>query len=231
MKSRIGTIGLSVVMVLAVSAMITASASAVKPEFITAGFPVGFTSSNILPVEPSLHTAALGGTEVVCKMAEDEGEVTTVIKFANVKITYTQCQEGGTTNPCTSAGQPMGTVKTKVLRGLIGYVEPMQKLVGAELEPESGTVIAEFTCTGGAKTVTVEGCTIGELTPVAAPLAPGILLFEEAAGKQKWVELKEGRGVHKPCELTVTATLLKLKGKGWIVDKEKEVFGAPIEVK
>jgi len=233
---RIAIAGLCLVAVMAVSAMSVASASAALPEFKANKFPVAFSSHNLLPLEPTLHsTTALGEKNVKCKMSLDKGEILNAKLVAKVTVLYTGCVEEGTTNACTSTGEPKGAIVTSEIHGIIGYITGhlTEKLVGTELLPEntsSNNVFATFVCEGPASTVIVEGCTIGQASPINVSQPTGNLLFEElAGGGQKYTSIDGGS--HQPCVQTVTASILKLKGTGWIMDEEHEEFVEPVELK
>jgi len=233
---RTRIVGLCLVAVMAVSAMAVASASAALPEFVTAHFPVSFSSKNVLPLEPTLHSSVLGGSNVSCLMSVDNGEVTGPMSVAKVQVSYVGCKEEGTANACTTTGAATGTIITEVIDGLIGYVTGglTAKAVGTELLPEKliggKPIFAEFTCTGAANKVIVEGCTIGQATPINTLQLTGNLIFEElAGGGQKYQSIDGGH--NQPCKQTVTASVLKLKGEGWLMDNELETFSAAVELK
>ena len=229
---KMSIIGMALVAAMAVMAVTVASASAALPEFKTAAFPVTFTSENTLPLEPTLHSSVLGEKNVSCQMSKDSGEIASAKLVSKVAVTYTGCKEEGTSNPCTTTGQGTGTIVTKILKGRVGYLLPKSGVrSGIELEPAAGTVFAEFTCTGFAGKVTVEGCTIGEATPLNVSQKTGELTFVENAAKNAQLFVEIEGGLHKPCEQTVTASALKIKGKGWIMDKEVETFAANVELK
>lgn len=228
MKHMVRTLGLALVAVLAVGALSVATASAALPEFKATSFPVTFTAVN--EEVPKLHSSVLGEKNIECKTSSSAGEVQNSKEVGKITVTYKECKEEGTSNACTTSGHSSGEIATNVLKGRIGYVLPKSgKITGVELEPASGTVFAAFTCTGAANNVTVEGCTIGEATPLNVISTEGHLTFAESSKKQLYTEI-EG-GVHKPCEQTVTASIFKVKGPGWITDKEKETFAASIELK
>ena len=227
---RITVLSLALLAVTAVSSIAVTSASATLPEFVAAKFPDHFTTSSILPREPLLAFPV--GNPVVCKKRDGLGFLTGP-RTHTVKYVYLQCveEEPAGSNVCTSAGEPSGSIATKSLTGRIGYVEKATKKVGSELEPETGTVIDEFTCAGLDGKMTVEGCTIGEMTPINKSQITSEVLFEANAAKngQKWIEI-EG-GTHKPCEMSATGTVLKLKGKAWLTDEDLNTFSEVVELK
>jgi hypothetical protein len=227
----------STVVVLAVVALMStvaaASASAALPEYAATSWPITFTFKSAAGVEPVLAASILEH-KIVCKASQGKGELDAFKGevYNHVVFTYTGCREQGVTpeQKCTTSGHSAGEVVTNGLKGTIGYAEGRTgKEVGLELKPESGSVIAEFTCGGSAGKVSVAGCTIGEATPLNVDQNTANLTFAEgASGKQKWTKLE---GVSGSCILTVTASLLKIKGTGWLIDNELETFSSNVELK
>jgi hypothetical protein len=231
-----GLVAVAAMLVMMVGAA-TASAAAL-PEFKSASgtFPVPFTSESVLPLEPTLFSSieGIGQRNVKCKMSKDKGEVSSAKEVKKVLVDYTECfEESAPTKMCTTKGSALGLIITKDIMGRTGWITGTSLTkAGIELLPESGKVFAEFTCEGEAEEVTVEGCTIGEATPLGVSSTDGKLLFVANAGNtgQLWTEVEEG--VNKPCQLKVTAGFFKLgKGTSWIMDNELETFNEPVELK
>ncbi|HTA96138.1 MAG TPA: hypothetical protein VK730_00670 [Solirubrobacteraceae bacterium] len=220
------------------STVVVASASAALPEYKATKLSITFTFQNASGVEPVIasYVPELGSDRnIVCKASQGKGE------FAGFKgevykhlvFSYTGCREQGVTpeRKCTSSGHSAGEIVTQRLKGEIGYAEgSSRKNVGLELKPESGSVLAEFTCAGEAEEVTLEGCTVGEATPLNVSQKTGVLAFEEGTShKQKWTKLEGKSG---GCELKITAAFFKLgKGTSWIMDNELETFSENVELK
>lgn len=167
-------------------------------------------------------------------MATDTGEILTAKTVGKISVLYERCKLQGSKSACTTAGQMEGMITTKMLKGRIGYVLPngkTEKLVGTELEPEAGTLFAEFSCEGFVSLVRVEGCAIGKALPINVSSTMGQLVFEENTAKfgQRFVEI-EG-GTHAPCELTVSALAGAAFGRGWLMDSELETFNEAVELK
>lgn len=215
------------------STVVAASASAALPEYKTTKWPLSFTFKNASGVEPALAASVLAN-KIVCKTSQGKGEFVAFKGevYKHLVFTYTGCREQGVTpeEACTTSGHTAGEVVTSGLKGAIGYAEGRTgKEVGLELKPESGSTIAEFTCGGPPGKVSVAGCTIGEATPLNVVQTSFNLLFAEGASrKQKWTKLENVSG---SCELSVTATLLKLKSTGWLIDNEQETFSEAVELK
>ncbi len=232
MRSKFKTTLVALVAVFAFAAVTTASASAALPEYVTTKLPITFTFKNASGVEPVIAASILEH-KIVCKASQGTGEFAGFKGevYHHVVFTYTGCREQGVTpeQKCTTSGHSAGEVVTNGLKGTIGYAEGRTgKEVGLELKPESGSTIAEFTCGGQAGKVSVAGCTIGEATPLNVDQNTANVTFAEgASGKQKWTKLE---GVSGSCILTVTASLLKIKGTGWLIDNELQTFGGGLDV-
>jgi hypothetical protein len=233
--------GLCLAVLTAVSLIAVASSSATLPEFKSAnGFPVTFTSSSLLPLEPVLKSQILGKEEnIVCKMASEKGEITGFKTFSKIKVTYTECKEQTEpTKTCTTVGQATGTIVTDEISSEIGYVgtaaELVNKLVGTKLKPTtSGANFAAFTCTGKAEKVTVKGCTVGVATPTNSTITTGILAFEEIGGTNaKSQRFKGFADTETSCTLESTAGFFELgKGPSWLMDTETVTFSNAMELK
>jgi hypothetical protein len=204
---QIRALGVALVAIGIVSTAWAASASAVKPEFV-GSFPIVFTAQSVLPLEPTFHTSS--GTTVICKMAKYIGEIGAPMRIT-IEPTYTECKSGAFT--CTSS--------SKELVGELNYLNAAKTLVGLELRPATGSVVAEFKCS--VATVRVEGCMIAE----ASAFSPLELLFEENAGKtgQLWQKLEVWLNAGSPTACTLTA----LGGTAWLMERVK--FSAGVEIK
>jgi hypothetical protein len=213
-------LGISFVAVVALSAIAAASASAALPEFVTASFPITFTSVSSLAGSPSLEPTLHGplGVSVVCKMGSVKGEVSTAKAVVKVEVVYTECKDGSTT--CTTSGQAAGTVITKAASGTVGYISKENKTAGIEFKPGSGA-FAEFSC--GILSVKIEGCVIGEAKPTNKSQLTGELLFEENAGKTGQLVTKLEGGSE--------CTLSGFGGVTWLMDLEDLTFSKAVELK
>lgn len=98
--------------------------------------------------EPTLET--VGKRTIKCENEQDIGETTaarvqrTVVRFSG-KCHSTAFGAG----ECHSAGEPVGTITTKLLAAKpvwLGSGEKDSEGVGIALSPASGTLFAEFTC-------------------------------------------------------------------------------------
>jgi hypothetical protein len=232
--SKIKMIGLALVAAMAVSAITVASAAALlpQPQFKGTKIPDTFTSENVLPNEPTLASFITSlGTEknISCEMSKDNGEVATPDSVNKITVHYTGCKEVGTTSKCgNNPGAASGLILTKELHGLIGYVNLPGNNVGVELLPNTQPFV-KFECEGEAKAVTVEGCTIGEATPLNVSSTKGELTFRKKGTEhaQEWTKL-DGRS---ECVLKVKAGFFGLgTGPSWVLDQEEEMFATAIEL-
>jgi len=107
----------------------------------------------------TLHTPAVSG-EVTCTAFSDEGFNTGEKTVGKIFSKFTGCKTLG--KSCTSAGQASGVIKTKALKGHLGYT--VKPKVGVDLSAETGTVLAEFVCGTGEVNIKVEGSVVGEVT-------------------------------------------------------------------
>jgi hypothetical protein len=105
----------------------------------------------------TLHTPAVGG-EVTCKSFKDEGHIATPTTESKVISTFSSCES--LEKRCTSPGAKTGSIVTKNLKGKLGYISKSPLKVGVQLEAETGTVLAEFTCEG--LSIVTTGAVIGE---------------------------------------------------------------------
>jgi hypothetical protein len=105
----------------------------------------------------TLHTPAVGG-EVKCKSFKDKGLVATPTTESKVISEFKTCES--LKKKCVSPGAKAGTIITKNLKGVLGYITKSPLSVGVALSPETGTVLAEFNCEG--LEIETTGSVIGE---------------------------------------------------------------------
>lgn len=215
---RVFLASLTISVVLA-SVVFVSSALAALPEFETSSFPVTFTSTSVLPLEPELNGMVLGIlVKVVCKMDTSDGEIPSPTTQRNIKAKYTECRSNG--SACTTSGQAVGTIVSGSLAGTLGYISKVTKTVGIELKPEAGTEFAKFTCSGLPGAV-VTGCLIGELTPVNKMATSYLALFEAVGETQVPSKLEGGA----QCNLGVFGSAAAL------MDKDSLGFSGLVQIK
>ena len=98
---------------------------------------------------------------VICWGERDSGTFTGS-KSLTLRLTFTECSSHSKV-PCTSAGQPSGTIVTSTLQGQLGVVGISPQRPGIALTPTTGT-FAEFECSPALKAV-VRGAVIGKAGP------------------------------------------------------------------
>jgi hypothetical protein len=200
MKS-IKIMGLCLVAAFAMSALATASASAVGPVFLFSGSKKEFSSKSGKGelVQKASATSEENGSVVKCESDTDLGEIegaTDTDKVTNVLVVFAGCTATvlAKTFTCTTTGQASGVIKTNQLEGQLGYINESEKTVGLVLKPKSpATLFAEFNCTRTGETISikVKGEIIGEITPVNKLVEPGgsfILGYTPNATK-KWLQV------------------------------------------
>lgn len=195
---KIRLIGLTVVAVLAFSAVATASASAAEPELIsvaTKGEVKGNISGKSTPKTKTVLETANGST-VKCEAATSTGGKAKGTKESTgTKVTFTGCTESVFGGKCENNGK--GGIETVALLTKIGYVTGSKKTeVGMQLTPESGTSFVTFSCLGGFAKIEVRGAVVGnfgkgEFKKSTTSLK---LVFEKGAtaGSQKITEIEGG---------------------------------------
>jgi hypothetical protein len=206
MKS-IKIMGLCLVAAFAMSAVASATASAIGPLFLFTGSATGFSSKSgagILTQKAS-STSNANGAEVKCKADSDLGEIEgpkQTDRVINVLVLFTGCTSVITAKEytCTTSGQAAGVIKTNQLEGQLGYISESKKTVGLVLKPQSpATLFAEFECTRNTEKVAIKvrGEIIGEIKEVNQLVDPGghFTLNYTPNETEKWKQ--------EPNELTV----------------------------
>jgi hypothetical protein len=179
--------GLCLVVVFAIAALVTASASAAGPEYFecakvamkTGNFSDKSCTVASVPgkgkyeLQPGIgkgkttkgkggknrHVVPAVGGEVSCASFKSVGKLTSP-KTSTIKITFQKCV--ALSKKCTSAGQNPGTIVTSQLLGELGYISKSPLKVGMAYTSEAKGAYAEFNCEGLEMKVT--GSVIGEVT-------------------------------------------------------------------
>jgi hypothetical protein len=167
--------------------------------------------------EAKLQT--VGGQLITCKGETGTGEYSGVKTVANVTIKLTGCHRGEL-GSCQSSGAAEGEVVSATLDGELGVIKksvegPIKDVIGTDLKPVSGDVVAAFACAG--TTVAVTGSVIGEVKRDGmASTAP--IKFVQSKGVQKptrfeggeedvlLTKLGEGAPEHSGLTLTLSQT-------------------------
>jgi hypothetical protein len=132
----------------------------------------------------------VGGTKITCTSEENSGaEYNLPKKVSKIVAEFSGCETSKI--PCNSAGEPSGKITTHPLAGLLGVeklfvkegkIEEAKNKLEVQLTAETGSALANFTCS----TISVEvtGC-------VAHPVSGGKMLltatekFTASKGEQK----------------------------------------------
>jgi hypothetical protein len=181
--------------VLALSLVTVAAASAADPEFKGSTKQTFKTTSGTGTLESS------AGTKIVCTKDGSVGEVQGASKVGKVVVTFTGCngEEGGSKCTAQSAGAKTGEIITKTLDGELGLVAKTEAAsgVGLLLLPESGKefVSPEGSCLTKAP---VEGSIAGEASPIGVLSTTGKLSYTGSAGSQGIKEITVLGSVVKP---------------------------------
>jgi hypothetical protein len=176
--NRIKLVLLSVMAITAITAVASATASAL-PEFLPAGTLATFTSTS---GPGTLESAS--GTQIVCSADTNSGSITgaTTVKLT---IKFTGCKAFGFIN-CKTSGAGESEIVVNAT-GTLGYVSKTGPKVGLAL----AVTPFEFSCAGGLATGKVQGTLIGEVTPVNTKSLTGKLILTQSKGSQT-IKLFEG---------------------------------------
>lgn len=159
------------------------------------GFPVKFTGTGSVGF---LETEA--GRSVTCTEGQASGEVGSSTA-AKASVVFKGCHaEHLPLLACTSSGRASGEIATKALKGTPVNVDAGQEEVGILLQPESGSVLAEFTCSLGPvkETITVTGSVIGKIpnAELGEPRSTLHLEFKAVKGAQEYTQVEEAGAEH-----------------------------------
>lgn len=160
--------------------------------------PDTYTSKNKAGIGPVYTTNFLGAdTVVMCTSSVGAGVVTSSTQFSSMGILYGGCEFDGSSAPCTSAGESSGEVATHTLHGALRYISAAFKTVGLEISPTTGTLVTEFSCLGGLVQGKLEGCVIGQVTPINTVTTTLEVTFKSTDDIQEFTKTEGG----PTCEL------------------------------
>lgn len=192
---RMRMLGLCLVAAFAISVAATATASAALPEFVPA--QIGQTVKSVSG-PAKLETPGLPPIE--CKSSKGAGKLEGTKETRKIKVTFKGCTAESGAKTCQS-GTTAGVIKTKVLKGLLGYLVTATKIVGTKISPESGTLLAKFTCGEGATALVVESTnvTYGENAPINVSSTKGKLALRNGGAPpsgQQWQDFEGESPAH-----------------------------------
>ena len=130
---------------------------------------------------------------ITCRGQAGEGGYSGTRTVGSVVFTFTACQRSG--ESCQN-GASEGEIGLQPLTGTLGVIltskeGPGKNKIGLDLQPRSGSTIAEFSC--GSTPVVIMGAVIAELEPNLMRLNTGLWTFAMAkGGKQKPESFESG---------------------------------------
>ncbi len=165
MRSRSRSLLAALVAVCAVGAVLSGSALAALPTFVTTAFPLNYAGSSGEVTLQTTESHVKGDLTVHCSASRQSGEIAEGLSFKSfvkVHIKYTGCKVGTTTTSCTTAGAAAGEVLTSALQATLVYTSKAAKEVGLVFKPEAvGGPVAEYTC--GLFKVKLTGAVVSQL--------------------------------------------------------------------
>ncbi len=196
MQCKARGVFLTLVAVVAMSAVMASAAFAAEPEF-KPGTKQAFTgTSGVLTMESS-------AAKVTCSKSTSSGEITGASTVGAVVLTLAECkiEQGGNSTPLTSVGaRHQGEIVTNALDGELGEVATSEATtgVGLVLKPASGK---DWAIVEGPITSALEGSVAAEVTPVKTSAKTLKLVFAGSAGKSH-IKRVDVKGVDKEPKLT-----------------------------
>lgn len=210
----VSAVGAVLCAVLASSAMGLTEAKGTLPDM--------FTSKNKSGIAPVFTTDFLGADTVVqCTSSVGAGVVTSSTLFSSIGILYGGCEFDGSSAACASPGESSGEVATKTLHGALRYISAASKTVGLEVTPTTGALVTEFSCLGGLVKGRLEGCVIGQVTPINTVTTTLEVTFRSRDDIQEFTKTEGG----STCELAAFG------GKVAYSNTEVLTFQKSIEIK
>jgi hypothetical protein len=200
---RIRTISTMLIAALALTGSLAASAQA---RHVNTG-PIKYTASsmNTPNFEPTLEPEGAG--IVTCASETAVGEITTSVGGPLTAI-FTGC--GSETKPCTSEGEPTGTIKTEELDSEIGFINRANGEVGTDFKPASGEFLVKFDCPGKPDIYfAIKQSVIGRLEAPSGMTTTSTFKFKGSLARQ---EIEAFEGAPKDTMLFQVSTRGK---KGW----------------
>jgi hypothetical protein len=178
---RLSVLGLCLVAAFAFTALVASSAMATKAEHGELSLVSSGGASHLGTPKATITATSNAGTGHLTSATAG----TATSKFFNVEVETTGLK-------CTSAGQPTGTVETKLLSEETGWISKAKNEAGVDFKPASGEFLAEFSCEGGIA-AKVRNSVIGHVTPLnTAGLTTELNLIANGTGKANSPESFEG---------------------------------------
>jgi len=131
--------------------------------------------------------------EVRCTTSADTGKFTTP-KTGHMVATFTGCATLG--HQCESVGAKTGEIKTQPLEGEVGYISgggSKSPVVGVDLKPQTGLVLAVFTCNPEELHMRITGSVIAEVEPTYNRFTKeATVKLNSSAGHQEFASFEGG---------------------------------------
>ncbi len=179
----IRTMGLALVAVFLLGAVTASGASATQPEAEPEGgtFPVTFTGTGGAGTLETLD----GAHTVKCTGQSSTGEITSKTQ-SKATLKFTGCSSSGAT--CTTAGEPSGTVTSKVVGELV-YTGASKNIAAVWFKPASGSTFASFSCTlfGIGTSVTVTEGVVCPVEPVNTSTSTLKIVCKQTKGMNEFM--------------------------------------------
>lgn len=194
---RIRMVGLCLVAAFAISAVISATASAALPEWV----PTQNGTQALKGVSGASKLESPGLPPIECKTAKAAAKLAGTKEITKLKVTFKTCSAEGGAKVCSTKATKPGLIKTNLITGTLGYLEKASTKVGVKLVPATSKPFATFTCGEGAGAIKVEvtGATYGEITGnINVPSATSVLTLTNGGSGpsgQLW-ENFEGESPH-----------------------------------
>lgn len=204
------------------------------------------TSSAGLPTTVSMYSEAKvtlrptgSGRVVNCTGSESSPAVSAIGEFGSfageAELTFRDCKESTLNASCTTAGEPTGTVKTKVLPVRLTYLDDGSPGIAFEANESSGK-FAEMSCVGGFVKLVVTGGVLGSITNQfgvqAFNLNADVNAVSEGEGyAQEYTETESGEGLGLLASSNhgePQAEVMDMQGGfgfGWSLNEEEEIEG------
>lgn len=179
---RLRILGIALVAIFALSAIVSATASAEFPEILpvpTPTAPLTFTSETVGGSKPILETTK--GVKIECAKATNKGEFTSQ-DLGTATIDFEGCESKGA--KCKAEGDVNGTILLKTDIDLVDFKKGAELLLGLEILPlEGGTNKLIITC--GILKVEVKGSVIGRVHVKSLEKTKhATVLFTQTKGEQ-----------------------------------------------
>jgi hypothetical protein len=201
---RFMTVVTAIMVALTVTAVASATAMAVAPEFNPAKGT--FTSKS-----GKAKLQVKGGAAIECTGTTGKGEITGA-KKATSEIKFTACKAAGLGVLSISPKGAANEIVTPTLNQELCYISKAGKTVGV-ISTLSTELKLEVPSTK--KVINIKGAAIGEATPVNSKLTTGTLALTQVSGVQ---------GIEK-CEGGAAQTLLTQEGAGAFTQSGQEIKG------